>query len=115
MLVNLCKWASRHRKIAKSGHRVAAEYSVPSTVARLYDFREPGGYLGNVGLCTEGMATAMARRLKVRVRTRQTSIKRKSRNDRSNTTVRVVAFTRRGGPGHAIAVAHRRTLRRGPL
>ena len=25
MLVNLCKWASRHRKIAKSGHRVAAE------------------------------------------------------------------------------------------
>ena len=25
MVVNLCKWASRHRKIAKSGHRVAAE------------------------------------------------------------------------------------------
>ena len=29
MLVNLCKWASRHRKIAKSGHRVAAE-TIPS-------------------------------------------------------------------------------------
>ena len=25
MVVNLCKWASRHRQIAKSGHRVAAE------------------------------------------------------------------------------------------
>ncbi len=25
MVVNLCKWASRHRKIAKSGHGVAAE------------------------------------------------------------------------------------------
>ncbi len=25
MVVNLCKWATRHRKIAKSGHRVAAE------------------------------------------------------------------------------------------
>ncbi len=25
MLVNLCKWPSRHMKIAKSGYRVAAE------------------------------------------------------------------------------------------
>ena len=37
-----------NREIRSSGG--GGNYSVPSTVARLYDFREPGGYLGNVGL-----------------------------------------------------------------
>jgi hypothetical protein len=36
-----------NREIRSSGG--GGNYSVPSTVARLYDFREPGGYLGNVG------------------------------------------------------------------
>ncbi len=39
--------AQENRKIRSSGG--GGNYSVPSTVARLYDFREPGGYLGNVG------------------------------------------------------------------
>ena len=39
-----------NREIRSSGG--GGNYSVPSTVARLYDFREPGGYLGNVGLNT---------------------------------------------------------------
>jgi hypothetical protein len=36
-----------NREIRSSGG--GGNYSVPSTVARLYDFREPGRYLGNVG------------------------------------------------------------------
>ncbi len=39
--------AQENREIRSSGG--GENYSVPSTVARLYDFREPGGYLGNVG------------------------------------------------------------------
>ncbi|MDC0033937.1 hypothetical protein OAJ57_05195 [Alphaproteobacteria bacterium] len=35
-----------NRKIRLSGGR--ENDLVPSTVERLYDFREPGGYLGNV-------------------------------------------------------------------
>jgi hypothetical protein len=37
-----------NREIRLSGDR--ENDLVPSTVARWYDFREPGGYLGNVGL-----------------------------------------------------------------
>jgi hypothetical protein len=37
-----------NREIRLSGGR--ENNLVPSTVARWYDFREPGGYLGNVGL-----------------------------------------------------------------
>jgi hypothetical protein len=36
-----------NREIRLSGGR--ENDLVPSTVARWYDFREPGGYLGNVG------------------------------------------------------------------
>ncbi len=36
-----------NREIRLSGDR--ENDLVPSTVARWYDFREPGGYLGNVG------------------------------------------------------------------
>ena len=36
-----------NREIRPSGD--GGNYSFPSTAARLYDFREPGGYLGNVG------------------------------------------------------------------
>jgi hypothetical protein len=37
-----------NREIGLSGGR--ENNLVPSTVARWYDFREPGGYLGNAGL-----------------------------------------------------------------
>ena len=37
-----------NREIRLSGGR--ENDLVPSTVARWYDFREPGGYVGNVGL-----------------------------------------------------------------
>jgi phospholipid/cholesterol/gamma-HCH transport system substrate-binding protein len=48
-----------NREIRSSGG--GGNYSVPSTVARLYDFREPGGYLGNVGLVSiDGMANGIA-------------------------------------------------------
>jgi hypothetical protein len=50
MTENMGKWAFGSRKIAKSVHWVAVSFSVPSTVARWYDFRESGSYLGNVGL-----------------------------------------------------------------
>jgi hypothetical protein len=39
-----------NREIRLSGGR--ENDLVPSTVARWYDFREPGGYLGNVGFNT---------------------------------------------------------------
>ena len=43
--------AQENREIRSSGG--GGNYPVPSTVARLYDFREPGGYLGNVGSVQE--------------------------------------------------------------
>ena len=41
---------SRHIKIENSGHRLREIGRLASTLARRYDFRELGGYLGNVGL-----------------------------------------------------------------
>ena len=49
MAGNMSILPSRHRKIENSGHRVREIGRRASTRARRYDFREPGGYLGNVG------------------------------------------------------------------
>ena len=49
MAGNVSILPSRRRKIENSGHRVREIGRLASTLARRYDFREPGGYLGNVG------------------------------------------------------------------
>ena len=49
MAGNMSILPSRHRKIENSGHRVREIGRLASTLSPRYDFREPGGYLGNVG------------------------------------------------------------------
>lgn len=50
MAGNLAKWPSNRGLISKIRPSVGCKgNTVPSTVARGYDFRKPGGHLGNVG------------------------------------------------------------------
>ena len=51
MAANLAKWPSNRGLISKIRPSDGCKgNTVPSTVVRGYDFRKPGGHLGNVGL-----------------------------------------------------------------
>ena len=51
MAANLAKWPSNRGLIAKIRPSDGCKGDwVPSTVVRGYDFRKPGGHLGNVGI-----------------------------------------------------------------